>query len=364
MTVTISAGYKARLATPSQRRCRIVKITKQDASVIGFTSHDEIVTYGGVDYIPGYNISDVVGGSDLSNDNLEYQGILRSPDITEEALRIGEWDNLEYIINELFWDNHALGIRFIRSGTIGEISLGRFQYSAQLNGMAKAYATTFGNLTQPGCRRDLYDAGCMVPESDHTVIGTITGASDDGFTDYDTGRTEPGPAGGVAVSSITKANPGVVTLAAAPVPPLREGQLVTLSGVMGMVEVNTQLIVRNPSGATFEILDTSAFNNYTSGGTMTPVGADSGIFDGGVITYLTGDNAGSSMEIVAYVQGQLTRALPMPYPVQAGDTYSLTEGCNKDLFTGCIGHFDNYINFDGEPYMIGKDRLTKIGRQA
>ncbi len=365
MSLPVSVGYKARLALPRQRRARLITITKKDDSVVGWTSHDRPIVYGGVTYAPGYNSSDVVGESDLSNDNLEYQGILRSPDITEEALRIGEWDNLSYVITELFWDDHSLGVRFIRAGTMGEISLDRFHYSAQLDGMAKKYATIFGNLTQPGCRRILYDEGCTVDEASHTVTGELSGAAADGFTIYADDRTEDGPSGGIDILDITNDDSGVVGLATAPVPPLRNGQPVYISGVLGMVEVNTQVVAMNPSsdGLTFEIGDTSDFGAYTSGGTMTPVGADSSIFDGGVLTMITGPNAGSSMEVIAYVTGQLTIALPFPYLCEAGDEYSLTEGCNKNFFTGCIDHFDNAINFDGEPYMIGNDRLAKIGKQ-
>jgi hypothetical protein len=57
---------------------------------------------------------------------------------------------------------------------------------------------------------------------------------------------------------------------------------------------------------------------YVSGGTVTPLGGDSGYFDFGTITFLDGLNAGRSMEIQAYVPGQIRLQLPMPYAVSPG----------------------------------------------
>jgi hypothetical protein len=364
VTLPVASGYKTRLATPHQRRCNIFLFTKKDASTVGFTDHDDVVSYGGVDYAPAYNRSEVAVPSDLSNENFQYQGIIDSPQVTEEALRVGEWDNARYIINELFWDNHGLGVRFLRSGTVGEIVLGRFQYSAQLDGLAKAYATTFGQLTNPACRHDLYDAGCTIDPTAYTQTGTVTGVGDD-VTVYDTARTEAGPTGGVSITGITKANPGIVSLATAPDPAFFDLEIVTISGVAGMVEVNAQTVVHSPAGTSFALgVDTSAFNTYTSGGVVTPLGGSStGYFTYGIITWLTGDNAGSSMEIAAYVPGQLTLALPMPNAVQIGDTYSIVAGCDKFLPT-CRDKFGgNVVNYDGEYYLTGNDRLVNVGKQ-
>lgn len=365
MSLPVTAGYKARLATTTQKRSYIVKFTKKDLSVVGFTDHDAEVVYGGVTYIPAYNRSDVVGNSDLGNDSMTYQGVIDSPQITEEGLRVGEWDNAKYVLAELYWDDHSTGIRIVKAGQIGEISLQRLQYSAELSGLARAYGTTFGNITSPMCRHDLYDAGCTIDPYNFTYTGTIDGVATDGVTITDAGRTEPGPAGGIAITNITQADPGVVTLLTDPDPALTELQLVAISGVVGMAEVNTQTAVHNPSGNTFNLsVDTSGFNAYTSGGTMTPLGGEDGWFRYGVITWTSGDNVGSSMEIDNYVPGQLRLALPMPNPVQVGDTYSLRAGCNKFAST-CKTKFgfNNIENFDGEPFLTGNDKLVEIGKQ-
>jgi uncharacterized phage protein (TIGR02218 family) len=82
-------------------------------------------------------------------------------------------------------------------------------------------------------------------------------------------------------------------------------------------------------------------------------------FDGGVLTWSSGLNAGLSMEVKSYVLSTqaLTLFLPMPFAVQTGDTYTLTPGCDGRLTT-CKNKFDNVVNFRGFPYVPGVDAMV------
>jgi len=77
------------------------------------------------------------------------------------------------------------------------------------------------------------------------------------------------------ISAVTKANPGVVTATAHT---FKEGQQVTISSVVGMTQLNSNVYtVRNPATDTFELystdgttkVDTTGYTTYTSGGTAT-----------------------------------------------------------------------------------------------
>ena len=68
------------------------------------------------------------------------------------------------------------------------------------------------------------------------------------------------------------------------------------------------------------------------------------------------------MEVRSSVPGQFTLQLQMPYEVQVGDTYVMKAGCDKSLGT-CISKFANAVNFRGEPYLPGVDRLVSVGTQ-
>jgi uncharacterized phage protein (TIGR02218 family) len=91
-------------------------------------------------------------------------------------------------------------------------------------------------------------------------------------------------------------------------------------------------------------------------------GEANGYFDGGKLTWLTGNNAGLKMEVKTFLLagGAFTLQLPMPFAVQVGDTYSAIHGCDKTPAT-CIATFANIVNFRGFPNVPGPRRLISGG---
>lgn len=84
-----------------------------------------------------------------------------------------------------------------------------------------------------------------------------------------------------------------------------------------------------------------------------------GYFEYGLITWTGGLNVGLSMEVKTYTVGAVLLQLPMPYPVQVGDNFSLVAGCGKRIIEDCKTKFNNVVNFRGEPYFPGTDQLYK-----
>lgn len=89
----------------------------------------------------------------------------------------------------------------------------------------------------------------------------------------------------------------------------------------------------------------------------------SGIFSGGLIMFNSGANAGLKMEVKEHtytptVGGRLVFVLPLPYAIAAGNSYSLSKGCDKTLGT-CKQRFNNILNFRGEPHVPGLDRMME-----
>ncbi len=89
-----------------------------------------------------------------------------------------------------------------------------------------------------------------------------------------------------------------------------------------------------------------------------------GYFTNGTLTFTAGANSGFSMEIKDYARlgggagGAFTLALPLPYPLSAGDAYTAIAGCDKT--TGmCAVRFSNILNFRGEPRVPGLDRMLQ-----
>ena len=75
-----------------------------------------------------------------------------------------------------------------------------------------------------------------------------------------------------------------------------------------------------------------------------------GYFQQGVVTCLTGNNAGLSQSVKISAAGAITVMTPWLMPVQAGDTFEVIAGCDKST-TACITRFNNLIHFGGEPYV-------------
>ena len=107
--------------------------------------------------------------------------------------------------------------------------------------------------------------------------------------------------------------------------------------------------------------------SYTVGGTVntitsrqvfisTAMTQAAGYFSGGEIQWLTGANAGRRMEIKQFGNTQFTLVLPMPNNVAVGDAFNAIAGCDKTIGT-CASRFSNAVNFRGEPYVPGMDKM-------
>jgi uncharacterized phage protein (TIGR02218 family) len=84
-------------------------------------------------------------------------------------------------------------------------------------------------------------------------------------------------------------------------------------------------------------------------------GSVSGFFDRGVLTLSSGDRA----EVEAHVReadgtARLTLWLPLERAVSAGESFSITAGCDKSFAT-CRTRFANSLNFRGFPHVPGSD---------
>jgi hypothetical protein len=84
----------------------------------------------------------------------------------------------------------------------------------------------------------------------------------------------------------------------------------------------------------------------------------SAAFDGGTVTWIDGDNAGTSMEIKAYDTGSSTVVLWLrsKFPIAVGDRFFAYPGCDKRRDT-CVNIFNNILNFRGEPDMPMMDKV-------
>jgi uncharacterized phage protein (TIGR02218 family) len=74
-------------------------------------------------------------------------------------------------------------------------------------------------------------------------------------------------------------------------------------------------------------------------------------FGAGVVTWVTGLNAGLSMEVSAFGAGIFTLNAAMPFNIAAGDNFTVVPGCRKRITEDCVMKWSNAINFRGFPYV-------------
>lgn len=87
-----------------------------------------------------------------------------------------------------------------------------------------------------------------------------------------------------------------------------------------------------------------------------------GWFTAGRVTFSSGANAGLAVEVKNHrvdtdgVALDLWQA--MPEPIEVGDAFTVTAGCDK-RFATCRDRFDNALNFRGFPHIPGNDFVTR-----
>lgn len=95
----------------------------------------------------------------------------------------------------------------------------------------------------------------------------------------------------------------------------------------------------------------------------------SAVFDGGKVTWVTGNNVNRSMEVKRFQSsGAIKLFQKMGYAIVVGDTYKIVVGCDKTVptcktFAPENGARGNIYNYRGEPYIPSTDKVGKFGGQ-
>jgi uncharacterized phage protein (TIGR02218 family) len=123
---------------------------------------------------------------------------------------------------------------------------------------------------------------------------------------------------------------------------------VACSYELGDAKCGVSLAAFRQTGTVSEVINQHSFRD----GSMAE---DDGWFNQGKITFTSGNCAGLSMEIQRWnLSAQTyTLSLDMAYPIQVGDDYEATPGCDKTYAT-CKDKFDN-MNFSGFGHIPGSD---------
>jgi len=182
-TQTVALAAHRAIGTTTLAYCW--RVTRLDAQVFAFTSHDANIVFEGVTYqaAPGFTPSAITSGSDLSVTNLEIVGPISTATVQEDDVIAGRWDGAAVEVFEVNYKDLSMGRMLISSGTLGNVATGQTQFQAEQRGIEQQLQQPVGRVFAPTCDATLGDARCGVNLPALQVSGTVTAvASTRAFT--------------------------------------------------------------------------------------------------------------------------------------------------------------------------------------
>lgn len=168
---TLDLGFKAHIESGATTLATCWKLTRRDAVVLGFTDHDETLSFGGTDYRPAYGLDGGEAAQKLGPqvDTAEVVGVLHSDAISEADIGAGLYDGAVVETWRVNWRDVTQRL-LQRRATIGEIFREDSQFRAELRSGQQALNQMQGRLYSAFCDAVLGDARCTVSHS-HAQFG-------------------------------------------------------------------------------------------------------------------------------------------------------------------------------------------------
>lgn len=190
------ADFKEHLAGREWTLAACLLITRQDGVKIGFTDHDQNISYlnnpawvapkcpdmvdvvyhGAFGHVP----SNIHSSIELAVDNLSINGVFTLGGITRDDLLLGLYDHAEVRLFLINWKNPDMGVLPLPGcGWLGQVILRDQQFETELRGLAQVLQQPYGELFTRSCGANLGDERCKVVLADYTSAGMVTAVSSD-----------------------------------------------------------------------------------------------------------------------------------------------------------------------------------------
>lgn len=351
MPITLPVALTAHLDQEVTTLATLWHITRKDGTNYYYTDHDEDINYQGNLYVTGvgYNRSAVEDKGDFSVDNMNVQGVLNAIDITRADVRGARFDGAEVKLTVVNYENLSSGGILRRRGWFGEVKQNnRGEFETELRGLSQALSEGLTRPYTPACPVDLGSPLCGVPldaDAAERANATLYNKGD-WVSVYEAPdlvfrcilRGETATAANFDPYEFMAASPGDV-----------------------VVDGNCKWQAFLPFRWAFTVVGVTSLRTFEIQVEATPVYSDPTYFDGGLISFLTGNNNDISKEVETFVDnsagdGTVNCYLKFPFTVQVGDTGFIYPACNKSMAT-CVSRFSNGINFQGFPHVPGDKYL-------
>lgn len=163
----LEAGVAAHLASGATTLATCWRIVRIDGVVLGFTDHDEALSFYGTQYRPAYGLDGSEAAAKLGAqvDTAEVVGVLSSDAIAEDDILLGRFDGAEVVTWRVNWRDVSQRY-FVRRAVIGEIVREDGVFRAELRSGQAALNMPKGRVYQALCDAELGDARCGVDLDD------------------------------------------------------------------------------------------------------------------------------------------------------------------------------------------------------
>lgn len=294
--ITLAGPMESLNTAQSFRYARLFKIVREDATEFHFTSHDHEIDYDGDTYTPagGHSTSNLRAESGMKTKSAEFLGVLTSPEITDEDIDMGRFDNAE--ITEFmvdFWFPWA-GTFYSETYFIADIARDGEIWVAQIRSKMAQLKRKVGSVYSKRCRHRFGEA---YGETD--VTGCKVNSEEEGVTQFSD----------TAVNKVDALYPKSVFW----------------------------VLKSDIGGGSM----TEAWFNY---GKIT--GDGSGDNNEGIVREI------GSVTIEAFTTPLVRVEVSVAFHknIEVGDTFMFTRGCDK-LSSTCHDEYTNIANFGGFPYI-------------
>lgn len=160
---TIPPALQAKLQSGVTTLCRCWKLTRRDGVVLGFTDHDEDLSFDDVLFRAGTGLSasEASARLGLAVDGSEVSGALSDDLLREADLAAGRYDAAAVQVYLVDWSEPELRV-LLASGVLGEVRQQGIAFAAELRSLAHRLNEETGRLYTATCSADLGDNRCKV----------------------------------------------------------------------------------------------------------------------------------------------------------------------------------------------------------
>ena len=193
---TINAALTTHYALGATTLATALKITREDGTVFGYTSHHVDASISSVTYsaTPGLDIKGIEVAASLAVGNLKLTTLNDGTIFTATDLHNGVWNNAAFII---FRYNHVTpsdGTDVQLVGNIGEVGINNGFLEFELRDIRQNMQQSVEVKSSKTCRARLGDSMCGVPltgsPTNYTFTGTVTHVTAGNQTFRDSTRTQ------------------------------------------------------------------------------------------------------------------------------------------------------------------------------